>query len=83
MQVIYAVFLPLLPGIFNGFSADGDGVTDGLPDGSTDESNGDGVTDGLPDGSTDESNDVQMEGNFPKIVLLGNFVKEFSWIFSP
>ena len=66
LLVIYGDFLPLLPGIFNGFSADGDGVTDGLPD-----------------GSTDESNDVHMEGNFPKIVLLGNFVKEFSWIFSP
>ena len=31
-------FSPLLPGIFNGFAADGDEVMDGLPDGSTDES---------------------------------------------
>ena len=38
-QVIYHVFLPLLPGNFNRFSADSDRVIDGLPDGSTDESN--------------------------------------------
>ena len=31
-------FSPLLVGIFNGFSADGDEVIDGLPDGLTDES---------------------------------------------
>ena len=31
-------FSPLLAGIFNGFSADGDEVIDGLPDGLTDES---------------------------------------------
>ena len=31
---------PLSPGNFNGFSADGDEVTAGLPDGLTDESNG-------------------------------------------
>ena len=30
MQVIYGIFAPLLPGIFYGFSADGDEVTDGL-----------------------------------------------------
>ena len=31
-------FSPLLPGIFNSFSADGDQVTDRLPDGLTDRS---------------------------------------------
>ena len=38
MQVIYHVFSPLLLGNFDGFSADGDGMIDRLPDGSTDES---------------------------------------------
>ena len=37
MQVIYCVFLPLVLGNFDRFSADGDRVNDGLPDGSTDE----------------------------------------------
>ena len=31
-------FLPMITGDFDGFSADGDEVTDGLPDGLTDES---------------------------------------------
>ena len=31
-------FLPMITGIFNGFSADSDEVMDGLPDGSTDKS---------------------------------------------
>ena len=39
MQIIYCIFLPIVLGIFDGFSADGDGVTDRLPDGSTDKSN--------------------------------------------
>ena len=38
MQVIYHVFLPTITGDFYGFSADGDGVMDGLPDGLTDKS---------------------------------------------
>ena len=38
MQVIYCSFSPLLPGNFDRFLADGDGVNDGLPDGLTDES---------------------------------------------
>ena len=40
MQIIYCVFLQMITGeFFNGFSADGDKVMDGLPDGSTDKSN--------------------------------------------
>ena len=35
VQVIYCIFLPLLLGNFDGFSAPIDGVTDGLPDRST------------------------------------------------
>ena len=38
MQVIYCIFLLILLWNFNRFSADSDGVTDRLPDGSTDES---------------------------------------------
>ena len=38
MQVIYHGFLPMIKGNIDGFSADGDKVMDGLPDGSTDES---------------------------------------------
>ena len=38
MQVIYHIFLPIITGNFNRFSADSDGVTDGLHDGLTDES---------------------------------------------
>ena len=37
MQVIYCIFSPLLLGNFNRFSAESGKVTDGLPDGSTDE----------------------------------------------
>ena len=38
MQVIYHMFLPLNPGIFDSFSADSDEMMDGLPDGLTDKS---------------------------------------------
>ena len=38
MQAIYHIFLPIITGIFDGFSTDADEVTDGLPDGSTDKS---------------------------------------------
>ena len=38
MQVIYHFFSPLIPGNLDGFSADGDGVDDEWPDGSTVES---------------------------------------------
>ena len=38
MQVINHIFSPLLLGNFDGLSADGDGATDRLPDGSTDKS---------------------------------------------
>ena len=38
MQVIYCVFLPIIMREFYGFSADGDEVMDGLPDGLTDKS---------------------------------------------
>ena len=36
--VIYHLFLPVLPGIFDGFSADSDEVMDGLPDRLSDKS---------------------------------------------
>ena len=39
MQVIYCVLLPIITGIFNGFSVDGDEGMDGLPDGLTEKSN--------------------------------------------
>ena len=40
MWVITTFLSPLLPGNFNGFSGNGDEVSDGLPDGSTDELTG-------------------------------------------
>ena len=42
MKGFYHVFLPIITEEFNGFSADGDGVDDGLADGLTDESMMDG-----------------------------------------
>ena len=59
------LFLPMITGNFDGFSADRDGVTDRLPD-----------------GLTDKSDEVQTERNFVGFGVLGNFIQQYSWLFS-
>ena len=66
MQVNFPVFIsPFLPGNFNGFSVDSDGVDDGLSDGLTDESN-DVWTEGNFPG-------IWMFGKLDQAILLGTF----------
>ena len=65
MQVIYHVFLPIVTRVFDGFSADGDSVIDGLPDGSTDESNYVQMAGNLPG--------FQTFGNFHTVIHVGIF----------
>ena len=43
----------------------------------------DGVMDRLLDGLTDESDDVQTEGIFLGFGVLGNFIQQYLWVFSP
>ena len=65
VQIIYHIFSPLLTGIFNEFSADGNAMTDILSDGLTDESNDVQTEGNFPRNWT--------YGKFHPVILMGIF----------